>query len=391
MKLRTIFSAAIGCAVLVSAFAACSTSPRTIGQLVDDPPPLLTTNDAGEDGSLVGLTQYCPTDKCPAGYTTCPGSRFRCDVNLETDRQNCGACGVVCPTGDVTKGEVVECVAGRCVTVCNPQYGLDCDGITDNGCETPPSDQQNCGACGNACTDPDKPCVANGTFGYQCGCVVGEIACSQEVLGIVSYRCLRPDDDNRNCGSCGNSCPSNPDGGPLAPNTYYGCLNNTCGHLKCAVNFGNCDGDLENGCETPLNTNDHCGTCDPCGAGQECRLNKDNAYECMCPPGLSYCFRECVDLGSDARNCGACGVACNSFSEFSIGVCTHGICTRECVTGRADCNRNPADECEVNINSDPQNCGGCGIVCDAVAGQACAGGRCTVEACPESDAGPVAR
>jgi hypothetical protein len=57
------------------------------------------------------------------------------------------------------------------------------------------------------------------------------------------------------------------------------------------------------------------------------------------------------------------------------------------VEGRADCNGNLEDSCEVKIDSDPYNCGACGVVCDAVAGQACVHGRCAVEPCPEQDAG----
>ena len=58
----------------------------------------------------------------------------------------------------------------------------------------------------------------------------------------------------------------------------------------------------------------------------------------------------------------------------------------DCNEGRADCNNSQSDGCEVNIDSDPRNCGACGHVCDAVAGQACVAGRCVVEPCAQ-DAG----
>jgi hypothetical protein len=74
----------------------------------------------------------------------------------------------------------------------------------------------------------------------------------------------------------------------------------------------------------------------------------------------------------------------------SFGVCNYGTCSRHCIDGRADCNGNPSDDCETNIDNDPENCGGCGIVCDAVAGQACVGGRCVVEPC-NSDGGVLTR
>ncbi|AKU95633.1 hypothetical protein AKJ09_02297 [Labilithrix luteola] len=64
------------------------------------------------------------------------------------------------------------------------------------------------------------------------------------------------------------------------------------------------------------------------------------------------------------------------------------MCRLDCGTGRANCNGNQSDACETNIDSDPNNCGGCGITCNAVAGQACVQGRCVVEPCDDTvDAG----
>ena len=104
-----------------------------------------------------GLIEYCPTDKCSDGYTTCPNSIFSCDVNLKSDRGNCGACGSACPS--YNGRELFECVEGKCVLTCNSQSGNDCDGIVDNGCETPVNDQKNCGGCGIECNDPANPCI----------------------------------------------------------------------------------------------------------------------------------------------------------------------------------------------------------------------------------------
>ncbi|AKU95956.1 hypothetical protein AKJ09_02620 [Labilithrix luteola] len=41
----------------------------------------------------------------------------------------------------------------------------------------------------------------------------------------------------------------------------------------------------------------------------------------------------------------------------------------------------------MNTDSDPNNCGACGKVCDAIAGQAWIHGRCAVEPCKEQEAG----
>ncbi|MDF2697366.1 MAG: hypothetical protein K0S65_5749, partial [Labilithrix sp.] len=66
-------------------------------------------------------------------------------------------------------------------------------------------------------------------------------------------------------------------------------------------------------------------------------------------------------------------------------VCDYGICKLACGMRWANCNGNVDDGCEVDIFSDPRNCGGCGISCDVAAGQACAGGRCVVEPCKEGE------
>ena len=64
--------------------------------------------------------------------------------------------------------------------------------------------------------------------------------------------------------------------------------------------------------------------------------------------------------------------------------CELGACGFECNPGFADCNGDPADGCEVEIDADVANCGACGrdcgpIVVNGVAG--CEESECTVVAC----------
>ena len=69
-----------------------------------------------------------------------------------------------------------------------------------------------------------------------------------------------------------------------------------------------------------------------------------------------------------------------------------GECQSTCNDRWDDCNGNRSDGGETHIASDPNNCGGCGIVCDGIAGQACVDGQCMVEACDAmQDAGVGAR
>jgi len=371
----------------------CGGSVVTLAETFEPaPPPLVDVDASTVEEPEAGLVMYCPSRVCPAGFETCEASRFPCDVDLQRDRQNCGACGNACPTG----ADPYECVEGRCVLQCGPD-ALDCDGFNENGCETSPGTNANCTGCGDTCPDPDNPCVDRDfpNKDYACGCGVGRLNCGGW--------CVDPKGDDENCGECENFCDPDGDGSLPPDNGYWGCANSQCGQPKCYQGYADCDGDPENGCEATLDTNENCAACgNACAAGQECKLDsKEGGYRCACPAGLTWCnlacvgprcVGACVDLSSDLASCGACGVNCGAEAQLDqsqsvMAVCAMGVCKTSCLQGRADCNGNVADGCEVNTSSDPRNCGGCGNECDAVAGQACVGGRCVVEPCGESDGG----
>jgi len=380
---------------------ACDSRRILMGDIVDPSVGFAAADsgavDAAGDAER-GLVSYCPTNKCPPGWTTCPSSRFPCDVNLLVDVNNCGACGAACPADG--PGAAFTCVDGACKLECKGS-GLDCDGLLDNGCEASNASNINCGACGVKCTDPAKPCMYQGAWGNSpvaCGCLDGRTPCGTDCADLGS--------DDAHCGDCGTACDPGGDGAPPIDNGYYGCSGGACGAMKCNAGFGDCDGSPANGCETSLLANDDCGACGKaCPAGQACRLDPDGRPTCMCPPGLTFCETacsgetcrgECVDLTKDSDHCGACGAYCpRTFSLFGFlseipyarSTCDYGTCVMRCIEGRADCNDSEVDGCEVDIASDPRNCGGCGQACDLAAGQACVAGRCTVEPCPLEDAG----
>ncbi|MBN9160246.1 MAG: hypothetical protein J0I07_04750 [Myxococcales bacterium] len=364
--------------------ASCSTETVVVREGPDRPESIFAPPDAEADVGEAGVafTSYCPSNKCPAGYTTCIDSRFPCDVNLLADRHNCGACGAACPTA--TNREYYECVDGRCVLQCKQTGGvptLDCDGFVDNGCESNKNAPNSCGACGVTCTEPDKPCIDRGAGDYGCGCRAPQTLCP-------GWGCVDTRTHDDNCAGCGNHCPR----GDLDPSLhmYYGCSDSRCGAPKCEKDWGNCDDDPANGCETDLRLPENCGSCgNACSEAQACKQDSNFylKWTCMCSPGMTFCptggdSGTCKDLSSDPSNCGGCGVQCSS-------VCVNGMCRTDCGTsGFADCNGSESDACEVDIRSDPNNCGGCGITCDGIAGQACVQGRCVVEPCDDAvDAG----
>lgn len=388
----------LGASALTLGAASCSRGEHVLGDSITggsdqgfgsvDSGDAAATTEAGDE-----LVSYCPSNKCPSAFTTCPSSRFPCDVNLQNDRDNCGVCGNACPAD--TLRETYECVEGHCTLRCLAYpMTLDCDGVVDNGCETDPGTNDNCAACGDTCLDPAKPCMDPGIVGVppRCGCGAGETYCPD------SYpQCPDLKTNDYNCGGCGTRCDQSigNDGGPPPANAYYGCDDGQCGAVKCNPNWANCDGDMANGCETNLFSQDDCGTCGTvCPAGTQCKGDANGLPMCACPAGQTYCEQQCfgdtcmgtcVDLASDVLNCGACGFRCGSaWVTRTISFCSFGTCDVRCSQGRADCNGNASDDCEVDTDSDPRNCGGCGIQCDAVAGQACVGGRCVVEPCPDA-------
>jgi hypothetical protein len=94
----------------------------------------------------------------------------------------------------------------------------------------------------------------------------------------------------------------------------------------------------------------------------------DDDLECVgaCPAGMTACDGRCVDLRSDADNCGRCDNEC----EESHGkVCSNGKCAAKCAPTLTNCTGSCIDK-----TTDPANCGACGLVCGC--GQVCDAGSC---------------
>nr|MBK7068859.1 DUF5050 domain-containing protein [Deltaproteobacteria bacterium] len=87
-----------------------------------------------------------------------------------------------------------------------------------------------------------------------------------------------------------------------------------------------------------------------------------------------------VDLATSASNCGACGAACGPGSS-----CVAGACAPTCPAGQTLCGGACVDPLR-----DSRNCGACGATCEA--GYSCAEGRCAsnvVAALPAIGSGPT--
>src|SRR4051812_39669404 len=109
--------------------------------------------------------------------------------------------------------------------------------------------------------------------------------------------------------------------------------------------------------------------CGACGAkcrgnGSTCAKGACNFEQTVtCAPGLAKCNGKCVKLNNDDNNCGGCGNSCGGLD------CVNSVCGGTCPADRPD----DCGDC-VNTRTDPNNCGGCFVAC--AAGQTCTNGVC---------------
>jgi hypothetical protein len=145
-----------------------------------------------------------------------------------------------------------------------------------------------------------------------------------------------------------------------------------------AVTAGHCDL-AAHACVACLETA-HCPSGTVC-VGRACVPGCSDAL--VCTTGRRCCGGGCVDEATDIANCGACGRACAY--PHAAAVCAVSACAMgPCEAGYADCDRDPANGCEVDTRADLAHCGACGRACTvANATPACRGGVCAPLACNE--------
>ena len=149
------------------------------------------------DGGGADNSLFChgAAGDCAATETSCSGT---C-ANLDSDRDNCGACGTTC-------GDGMTCSSGQCVDGCDP--GQSKCGAT---CIDTTQDQNNCGACGAACTS-DQVCTNS-----ACVCAPADITCGGT--------CTNPQSNEGFCGAAGDCLGSN---AGVACNSQQKCVGGAC-------------------------------------------------------------------------------------------------------------------------------------------------------------------
>jgi hypothetical protein len=206
---------------------------------------------------------------CQAGLEACGDT---C-ADLQTDPDNCGACGVECGDG--------VCQGGICVC---PPGTTDCG---NDGCVDTQTDADNCGACGNGCDGATETCEAG-----TCGCLSWFTDCGDD-------GCVQTSNDSQNCGACGNDCNGDACGdgmcvgdcGDFPDQCGDACVDFDTDPLNCGGCGDGCDNDqvcVDGGCED-FEAASGCNAC-PC---DEC----DGDFSQCCTPAFAGGAVLCLDAG----------------------------------------------------------------------------------------------
>jgi hypothetical protein len=180
-----------------------------------------------------------------------------------------------------------------------------------------------------------------------------------------------------NCASCGNAC-TNAHGSTV-------CTGGVC-TPTCAANYGNCNGNPNDGCESSVTGVTTCGSCtndctdDYANATATCSGSPLACAMGSCNPGYGNCGGGTADgcetnTQTSATNCGSCGAVCSTNHTTAVS-CVAGGCVPTCANGWGNCDGNAlSNGCEKDVSADNANCGSCGHVC--ATGQSCVGGVCS--------------
>ncbi len=282
-----------------------------------------------------GSTILPVNGQCAGNLTLCSGT---C-VDLQTDRNNCGACGFAAPFGETCQ---------------NGQFS-----------SSPGSGSISTPAQSIVPASTTLPATSAGAPG---SCTGGRTSCNGTCRDLLL--------DSANCGFCGNTCAAG-----------YDCRNGICSALfvtttppvRASAEQLCARGEILCGssCADLFTDKKNCGVC-----GRACK-EQEICVDARCGPACSdsgdtLCGDQCADLDTDMDNCGSCGNRCPSTPPNAKGsLCAQGKClVSGCKTDFADCNANIADGCEINLRINANNCGSCGNRCSS--GQVCYNLKCSV-------------
>ncbi len=143
--------------------------------------------------------------------------------------------------------------------------------------------------------------------------------------------------------------------------------------IDSGIDGGGGDGGSDSGCDVVCSTNHITAVCEGSTCGGTCE------------PGYADCNGDkktdgCeASIESDPDRCGGCELVCSG-NHIAARTCSSGECDGACDPGFADCNDDKrTDGCEIATSNDPANCGACAQTCQAPqnAIALCVGGQCS--------------
>ena len=323
----------------------------------------------GFDGNNRACVQDPETNDYGCGCvdpTHCNPGLNCCDANCEypNAREHCGGCGHNCYE-EIENAEGVYCEFlppdGVCrYSECLDEW-LDCNGT--GGCEAA-RDADHCQHCNDDCSQSvlGNACIMDITLGgWHCGCDdEGDCETDQQCCDHFCFDM----NDPQHCGSCHLDCATDPRGSR--------CINADL--HRCGCEFDYSCGDVQLCCDHQCVDEDenNCGTC-----GNVCSVENLGP---RCAPASDRCY--CTD-DSDCELSALSAGECDQRDIFVDHY--HCVCpdSSACAGGQYDqcCDLGDGTNGCVNLETDENNCGGCGIVCD-ISNPSCICGSCHCEGAP---------
>ena len=329
------------------------------------------TVDGGAVGSGCQADLVCDANRC----ARCPAGQSACDnqcIDTSASAEHCGACGQRCPAG--TACARTDGGTPRCDLACMPG-----ETVCGAACVATDTNVDHCGQCDLRCAlrIPNAVTACHAGACQLAACVTGFDNCNMNVADGCEVN-LR--NDTRHCGACGNRC--------MLPHATAACAGGLCTIGMCEAGFADCNGDPADGCEVDLNTSvANCGRC-----GGACMEQTGRMAVCVmgrcgfagpCPAPTADCDgnQSCeTTLSTSTTSCGMCGRACSA--NNGAAVCTNGMCSTRCNPNFGDCDTNPANGCETSLSTSIAHCGACRRACTlARASTACVSGMCVIVSC----------
>lgn len=267
-----------------------------------------------------------------------------------------------------------ECQNQACIIKSCKGGWANCDGIEANGCETNiGTDPGHCGGCGTQCnTTNGLPSCTAGKRGIAT-CTGSFGNCD----GNVGNGCET--DKNTavaHCGACAGAC--------ALANANPACSGGSCQIASCKGSWANCDGKVASGCETnTANNTSHCGGCNKpvLGADQRHAHLRERRLRLRLQHGVFDLWQR-LDVLQPVERSERLRLdlqAVRGAAQWARRTdCSGGACNVACKSGFSKCGLDCFD-----LKTDSAHCGTCTKVCAAPTGgsTSCVGGAC-VPACP---------